>query len=256
MLKLVDRPQVSSSFLEALVQRDAAVTAKVLRVANSPFYGLTGCTSIPRSIHALGANQVRSLVIGVAYQQAIGSGSGSNLLDKHALWRHSMATAVAARILAKMKMPVRAEELYDAGMMHDVGLLVMDKFCPDELDESIRYATETGLPLHEAEQALYGYDHCEIGALLAKKWAIEDTMHGATYHYDLKRRNEHFEETCIIAAADAIAQQCGYDSVSSPDRPEMPSEAQRYLELPEEQLEVIRSVVHHEVQRAEYALAA
>jgi HD-like signal output (HDOD) protein len=100
ILKLVDKPYVSPSVMEAIVQRDAAVTAKILRVANSPFYGLTPCTSISRAMHSLGANQVRSLVIGVAYQQAIGTRSGSRLLDKHALWQHSLATAVAARFQA------------------------------------------------------------------------------------------------------------------------------------------------------------
>src|SRR5437773_1701660 len=124
ILKLVDKSAMTSSAIERIVQQDAAVTAKILRVANSPFHGLTGCTSISRAIHALGANQTRTLVIGVAYQQAIRNRAESNLLDKHALWKHSIATAVASRILGKMRLPERCDELYDAGMMHDVGLLV------------------------------------------------------------------------------------------------------------------------------------
>jgi HD-like signal output (HDOD) protein len=141
-------------------------------------------------------------------------------------------------------------------MLHDLGLLVLDKYCPDELDECITYSKEQKVPLQEAELVLLGCDHSEIGGLLAEKWAIQDTMQGAINHQALDQHGEHFPEACIIAGADAIARQCGYDSLPMEISPEIPRRAQAYLNVGEEQLEVIRSVVHHEVQQAGVACAA
>lgn len=256
ILKLADKPQIPAAVLEAIAQRDPAVTAKVLRAANSPFYGLTGCTSVSRAMHALGTNQVRTLVTGVAYQQAIGNRASASLFDKMAFWRHSIATALGARILAKIRIPSRAEEMYDAGMMHDVGLLVMDKYCPEELDASIDYARTVGVPLHVAENALYGFDHGDLGVLLAQKWYIQDTLHFTTRHYELEKRDDFHEETCIIAIADAMACQSGYPDPVPANPVEVPPKALKDIEVDICQIDVIRTIVRKEVEKAELLMAA
>src|SRR5579871_4304738 len=142
VLRLADDPDSSAREMEKLIERDSAIAAKILRVANSSYYGLSNVPSISRAISILGLNTVRSLVVGIAYQQIIAARQVSKLFSKVEFWRHSVAVATSAKILGKLKMPARAEELYSAGLMHDVGLLVLDRFAPNELDQAVSYAQQ------------------------------------------------------------------------------------------------------------------
>jgi len=161
-----------------------------------------------------------------------------------------MATAVAARIIAKLRLPARVEEMYDAGMLHDLGILVLDKYCPDELDQCILYAKDQKVPLVQAELVLLGCDHYDIAALLADKWAISETMQGAIFHHALDKPIDHFDEACIIAAADAIARQCGYDFLMEDEDPTIPKIAATFIDLGDDQVKAIRDLVTSEVELA------
>lgn len=254
VLKLVDDPDASPKQLESIIERDPAITAKILRVANSSYYGLNQVNSIARAISVLGMNQIRSLVISVAYQQVIGGRNQSQLFSKLEFWKHSLATATAARILGKMRNPLKSEELYGAGMMHDVGLLVMDRFCPELLDQAIKYASDTGMKLHEAEQFLFGFDHAQVGGILADKWQLEGMMKAAiVYHHDPDMDDEFQDLTYFIVAANAMAHQCGFKNNAPRSCAEVPPRAIEVLGMPEEQLEVIKSVVANEIQKAQSA---
>src|SRR5262249_24324776 len=138
VLKLADDVEASPKDMERIIERDPAITAKLLRVANSSYYGLHQVSSTGRAISMLGMNAVRSLVVGVAYQQIIAGRTQASHFNKLEYWRHSLGVATAARILAKLKAPMLSEEMYVAGMMHDVGLLVLDRFQPMELDKAVR----------------------------------------------------------------------------------------------------------------------
>ncbi len=257
ILTLVDRSSVSSKMLEGIVLLDPAVTAKILRVANSPFHGLTGCTSVTRALSALGVNQLRSLVIGVAYQQAIVSRPHSALLDKYKFWQHSFAAGVATRILAKMRQSERSDELYDAGLLHDLGLLVMDRFCPDALDQAIQYAFDTRMNLHDAELVILGFNHCMVGGVLAQAWGFPPQLRSAMMrHHDVEKYDEFFEDTAMVVAGDVIAHKCGYGGPLEHENPEIPGSIVDHLDLSSEQIDVIKRVVIAEVTKAEETLAA
>ena len=96
VLKLADDPNASPRTLEKIIERDPALTAKSLRVSNSSYYGMSQVTSIGRAISVLGMNTIRSLVIGVAYQQILGARTVAQKFDKMLFWKHSLAVAVVA----------------------------------------------------------------------------------------------------------------------------------------------------------------
>lgn len=241
--------------MEKLIERDSAIAAKVLRVANSSYYGLQQVPSISRAISILGMNTVRSLVVGLAYQQIIAARPTSKCFSKVAFWRHSVAVATAARILGRMKLPNKAEELYAAALMHDVGFLVMDRFTPDEMDQCSFYAREHNIPLHEAEKTLLGFDHAQIGGLLADRWSIGGAIKNAIrYHHKPWDDNEHMETTCYVAIADALAFQCGFDTGLDSCDVQPDKDLLDVIGLPVEQLDAIRKVIISEVEKAQDAL--
>lgn len=255
VLKLADDPQASPKALERIIERDPAITAKILRVANSAFYGLNQVPSIGRAISILGLNAIRSLVVGVAYQQIISGKTASAKFSKLEFWQHSLAVAVGARILAKLKLPLKAEELYCAGMMHDVGLMILDRFCPEELDRAIQASIDQNIELHVAEHQVLGFDHSEVGALLADRWGLSPLM-AATIrnHHTMIESDTSFTASCYISAANTLAHQCGYKNNGSKELVlEFHPAATAAIELPEQQLEIIRSVMVQEVQKAQDA---
>lgn len=255
VLKLADDPDASPRAMERIVERDPAITAKILRVANSPFYGGNKISSIGRAISMLGLNSVRSLVVGVAYQQVMSGKPTSVKFNKLEFWRHSLATATAARIIGKLRMPNKSEELFGAAMLHDVGFLVMDKFAPALLDECIKVSQRDGIPMYKAEQAVCSFDHTQLGELLAIRWGMSDIIRAAIRYHHEPFKDANFEETTsIIAAANALAYDIGCTNHTQVAGCMMSSEELLdMVGVPEGQISAIRGVVVAEVARAEEA---
>ena len=254
VLKMADDPNASPRSIEQIVQRDPAITAKILRVANSSFYGVAQVPSIGRAISVLGLNTMKSLVIAVAYQQAIGTKEQAVKFNKLEFWRHSLAVATGARILAKLTMPLRAEELHAAGMLHDVGILAMDKFCPDVLDRGIEAAKKEGIPLDMALQDIAGFDGSDVGALLAQKWGLSGMIYGAIRYIHEPLSDPDQAKTCsIVATANNIAYRCGFPNSSTVADRGFDEYVLAEIGVPMEQFDAIGSVVQAEVAKAESA---
>ncbi len=249
ILRLSDDPNASQRDLEKAFEKDPAITAKILKVANSAYYGGTNAPTIGRAISFLGMSAIRSLVIGVAFQQVSSSQSKSKHFDKLGYWRHSLATAVACRIIGKLKMPARSEELYCMGMLHDIGMLVMERFLPKELDLILEVVSKRGIPMLKAEKQILGYDHTEVGALLAKNWGLSEPMTaGISYHGCLTKGNPYGEQARLIAAGHCLVFDAGFghvgEGVDETDKRCLDS-----LDIHEEQMPVIAQVIQAEVEK-------
>lgn len=255
VLRLADDPNSSARDLERVIERDPAITAKILKAANSAYYGGANVPTISRAITFLGMNAVRSLMVSLAFQQMIGGRSSAQRFCKIAYWRHCLGVATASRILGKIKIPQLAEELYCAGMLHDVGMLVLERFMPADFDAALEEMQAVGRYLHEVEEVAYGFDHSQVGGVLASRWGLEGVIrHAILYHHAPETDSEFFETTCIVAAANAIAHQAGLTN-NAPGIPyDIPPDAAALINLPEEQYDVIRSVVATEVAKAQEAL--
>lgn len=251
VLKMSQDPETPSRAYEAVIERDAALAGKVLRVASSSFYAVGEIQNISRAVSVLGLNALKSLVLTISYQQMLSNERRSEAFIAMDCWRHSLATAIAARILAKIKLPQRSEEMYTAGLLHDVGLLVFDKFCPSLLDQAISRAGGTGQALHAAEHDLFGFHHGAVGAMLAKKWGLSKSIQCAIQNqYDPFEDEKELTTTCIISAANALAFECGcYNNAPAPDEG-FNQDVIEVLGLPMEQFAPICDVVRAEVDKA------
>ncbi|MCH7902966.1 MAG: HDOD domain-containing protein [Armatimonadetes bacterium] len=254
ILRLVDHPDVSSHQVEAAIQKDSAITAKILKVANSAFYGANGVPTVGRAVAVIGMNSVQSLVVGITFQQMAANKMECPNFGKLEFWRHSLAVATAARIIGKLTMASKAEELYCAGMMHDIGLLVMDRFLPKIFETNLKLCQKLKQPLYKIENQTLGYDHCTVGGLLAEKWSLTKIIkHAIEFHHNPALDGEYYETTCVIAAADALAHQCGFTNSVPGVAYEIDTEVAEAIGLPTEQFAAIQDVVISEVNRAQEA---
>lgn len=255
VLRLVDNPDAGPKDVESAIAKDPAITAKILKAANSAYYGGVKVPTVGRAVQFLGMNSVRSLVVGIAFQQ-MASGKGETpSFNKLEFWRHSLAVATASRILGRIRLPDRAEELYCAGVMHDVGMLVLDRFMPNEFQLALARCQQGQRPLYEAEKSLYDFSHANVGALLAEHWHLTPIIKGAIeYHHDPLRDQECFETTKLVAAADGIAHKCGFTNNADGVKHDLEDDLPGITGLTEEHLDKVFSLVVTEVEQAEAAL--
>lgn len=164
-----DQPAVDVPTLAKKIAEDGGLTTKVLRLANSAFYGVPGQVgSIEEAVMLLGFASIRSLVVAAALQHAFPATEGG-MLDREGFWHRSIRMANCARVVAKRAKRNR-EMAFVAGLLCDVGLVVLDMLLPEKLAEAQARARSSGADLLQAEREASGVDHIAVGADAARQW--------------------------------------------------------------------------------------
>lgn len=175
--KIIDDPNGSIPRLAGAMSSDPAMTARVLRVVNSPFYGYPGrIDTVTRALNILGMQQVHDVVLAWAISSAFADVHPAAVPMK-LFWRQSVTRAVAARLLARQAGFIDAERLFVEGLLSDIGHLIMYVGLPDKALEARASSAETGRPLHEVERELIGCDYAEVGAALVLIWELPNCFH-------------------------------------------------------------------------------
>jgi len=173
---------IGADSIANIILEDPAVAARILRIANSPFYGAAGLiTQVSRAVVRLGTIAVRKLVIGMCASDALGCSTEPD--SNHGiLWRHSIASAVAAEAIATRIGFQPTEEAFLAGLLHDIGQLAIAKLAPKEFD-SILTATSNGEYLLAAEQRILNTDHTKLGIRILTRWGLPTTLCSISAHH-------------------------------------------------------------------------
>ncbi len=183
-----DDPGLDSQHLARKIGQDQALSAQVLRVANSAFYGLPRQVgSIQEAVVVLGFSAVRSLVLSAGIIGVFSSATPA-AVDRRQFWQQSLSSAIHARAVAKC-LRQDGELAFSAGLLHDIGIMVLD-VCDHERFAALWQAAQAGeYGLIEAERAALGFDHAELGAEVARRWnfpfAIEEAIR---HHYQPEHR--------------------------------------------------------------------
>lgn len=203
LLNSIDQDDVDISVLAKKVSHDQALTAKTLRLANSPLYGLqVKVTTIQQAITYLGFQTTRNLITAAAVTGCFAEGHCPGF-DHKAFWRHSIATAACAKVLAR-QMRFNQDYAFTAGLLHDIGRLVLVSCFPNQYSITLAYREEHDCYLLEAERKVLGVDHVDAGMALAEHWNFSDTMRLAIGgHHDPEAPGAGFL-AAIIHVADAI----------------------------------------------------
>jgi len=170
ILQLADAENVSGKELIAVIEHDQSLTGKMLRLANSAFFGQSRrVATIPRAIVLLGFSTVRNLALGVKVWDTLGAGIARNRLDE--LWVHAVAVGVAAKALTARLRAGDPDEAFTAGVLHDVGRLILAMRFREEYWRIVGSAGE-GEAIERKEAANLGVDHSEVGGWVLEAWSL------------------------------------------------------------------------------------
>jgi putative nucleotidyltransferase with HDIG domain len=178
LLQNINREDLDISVLARKIAHDQTLTAKVLRYANSSYYGATGkISTIQQAITLLGMATVRQLITAAALAVSFPDNQCKGF-DFKAFWRHSMGTAVCARIMAR-HLHLNQDFAFTAGLLHDIGRLVLVTRFSKEYEQAMAWRAQQDAYVLEAERTMLGVDHLQAGHALAAHWRFPEVIHHA-----------------------------------------------------------------------------
>lgn len=175
VLSLTSDPDTGAKQLAECIQSDPAVAAVVLRMANSAMYGSSGkIASVSEAVVRIGFLQTKSLVVGMSVIKTFSKGMKSAGFDRVLFWRHSISVAIIAKLLADAIRMGNSEIGFVAGLLHDIGKLLLDEFVPMEFSQAVMAAIEQRVPLIEAEPKVLQTSHVEVGPAVLAVWRFPE----------------------------------------------------------------------------------
>lgn len=207
LIQAVARPETDSGEVAWILSHDPVLTARTLRLANSDFYGFPRKVgSVDLAVVVLGSNTIRDLALSASVFQTL----GKNDEGMEGLWNHSLACGVAARSLADRSHYRLKGEAYAAGMLHDIGKVVLQQTDPDRFEAVIRMAREQSKPIEQAEHELFGSSHAEVGAWLAERWGLPpDLVEAIACHHRPEAATRNRALSARVHIADSLTERAG-----------------------------------------------
>jgi putative nucleotidyltransferase with HDIG domain len=210
VLQLVRSPIASAHDIGEVVSRDPTLTARLLRVVNSPMYGLRGrVDTVSRAVTVIGSEALGNLVVAVT---AVASFARipTDLVNMDTFWRHSIFCALLARLLAQRCGVLHPERLFVAGLLHDIGSLVLYHRAPETARVLLASADGDEARLYALELDTFGYSHAHIGALLLESWALPEALQDAVIgHHAPTVADGQGQAAAIVHLAEALANRSG-----------------------------------------------
>lgn len=201
---LSDNDKSSVQEMAKIVSSDQVLSARILRLANSPSYGFYRVSTISNAMILLGVNVVKSLAL---------SSSIFAIMEKDSvgLWEHSLGTGVAANLIARKLGLPECEEIATAGLLHDIGKVIISLKCREAEKDIHNLALERKLYTMEAEHEIIGTDHAEVGGWLSKSWFLPDKLsEPISCHHDVTQSTTHRIKTSAVHIADVLVKASGF----------------------------------------------
>ncbi|MHC4664321.1 MAG: HDOD domain-containing protein, partial [Planctomycetota bacterium] len=202
----VSNPDSSMKDISKIIHQDPSLAAKILKVANSAFYGLRQeVTTLQLAMVVLGLKKIMNLVASISIFSVFPTRAGRKAIEREKFWLHSAGTGTIARILAqRMELELDGEE-FVAGLLHDIGKIVIDQYFHEDFLK-ILDLIEQGKDALEAENTVLGASHAEIGEWIAFHWRLPRSLIAAIrYHHDPAQAGEHTMFAALAATANQLA---------------------------------------------------
>lgn len=241
VLELLDNfnnEKVDIATLANKIARDQAIVARVMRVANSSFFGLSGqVSSISEAVSVLGFNNLRGMVMAAGIINALPRPSQG--FDWTVFWRHSIRTAVCAKVLAK-SVGLSPETAFTAGLLHDIGKLVMGVYFPQAFEQARELDAGSTIENLQAERTALGMDHAEIGGEVAKRWHFPPEIREAVeLHHAEPRAGVEKTLTDVIYVANLFAHALDDGRIQETSEVYLSTTAMLRLEIDGDKLEML-----------------
>ena len=169
------KPTVTTDMIAEVVATDAGLASRLLRLANSPMFGLPGrVEEVSRAVSIMGTRQVRDLALAACVIDRF-KDIPETLVSMHSFWSHSLGCALLARTIANQRREANVERHFVCGLLHDVGSLLMCQVTPDLMAKALSKIGQ-GTPAVAAERSIFGFDHSDVGKALLEAWGLPQSL--------------------------------------------------------------------------------
>lgn len=262
VMELVNNPKTSAPQIAEVLKRDQVLSAKVLRLVNSSFYNLSSeVTDVSRALAFLGFNTISMLVLGTSVFSSfeIKAAPYFNVLE---FWRHSLASAIAAELIAKKLRIPKPEDAFTCALLHDIGKIALFKVAPDDLKLIVEKAKGENMSFLDAETALEFPGHTVLGERLAEKWQLPVIIRKTIryHHRDIEKMESIYPQMkpliMIATIGNIMAKRFKLGESGDPIIPDYPENYLRLLNLSQSALQEIEEQMESEMDRASSFLSA
>lgn len=225
VMALVDAQDGGMAELADIIRYEPALTANVLKLANSAYFGLPGkIEDAKQAIVYLGMRQVVELVLLVTCAKTMNAAVDGYGLDKGELWRNAVSAAILANDLARVKGLKHGSRIFTGALLKDIGKLVLNQYVRAEMASILKRVNDQGVTFKEAERQVLGFDHCQVGMMIVERWQFPPALRCIIGHaHTPMEANGCFLEAAVVYLADEICRQldfgCGVDDASYVEDP-------------------------------------
>jgi putative nucleotidyltransferase with HDIG domain len=242
VLEAANNTETTAIELGEIVAQDVSVSAKVLSLANSAFYGFSRrITTIQQAVVVLGFDTVRSLALSVSVFDTLSQNTAPGSFDREAFWIHSIACGTASRLIAKTLRLPDQETYFVAGLFHDLGKIILDTYFHDRYIEVCQELERDPRPTYLIEKELLEIDHAEVGGLLSARWKFPEILVTpiACHHSLMPVKKQFLPITLAVHLADFLIKKSDLGLVYEKDTPDTSSLLKAHLKISSEQLKTV-----------------
>jgi HD-like signal output (HDOD) protein len=248
--EIMSNPHSDFKELGELLETDQAIAAKVLKLANSSYYGLSGKVgSIQHASVVLGHKALAELITIGGTASILGNTLQGYGLESGQLWKHSLGVAFGARIISSRKNPSLTNDAFAAGLLHDAGKLILEPYVLQRQEAFQEFITNNDDSFLAAEKQILEFDHSEIAAEVCKNWNIPPALTTAIRYHHYPNRSQGDELTYVIHMADGISMMAGLGLGIDGMMYQFEDNAMEFLDLQEEDLNEIMADVLTSVEK-------
>ena len=259
ILEVANNPATSPVDLNKVISLDPVLMARVLKLINSAYYGVTNqVTSLVRAIIMLGINTVKNLALSTAVLGNIGKNSIAHALNMDGFWRHSLSVGVLSKMIAQMRGidSKILEEYFIAGLLHDIGKIPLNNTLTTEFVKAMSMADRERVPLYRMEQECIGFDHARAGLIIGSAWKFDneilDTIQNHHAPDFFAGDNPSFVYSVSVANYYVNTNGIGFSGSRYPEKP--PQKAMEYLGINRDSLDAMHEQLIQEIEKAKIFL--
>ena len=249
--KAIDNPESSFKDFSNIIHNDPALTARLLKIVNSSFYGYSSkIETIEHAMTIVGIGQLNELVLATTVVESF-KGIPKSLVNMEKFWEHSIACGLVAQDIARASGEKELERFYILGMLHDIGSLVLFKKIPDKAKLILEKCESEKRQSYEVEKEVLGFTHADVGGALLKAWNLPPrVVANVTCHHESGKTQKFIVEKSIIHLADIITRGMSFGMAGEQTVPSLDSKLLKTIELSEDEIPTIKLHLEEKLNEA------